>query len=75
MKTKLTKSLTTYRARVADTLPHFESLKAKLNHLSPVKLSTSDVIRVALLVADSLTLDELRAQAGRAEGDGQDGER
>ena len=72
---KRTKPLTTYRARVADTLPHFESLKAKLNHLSPVKLSTSDVIRVALLVADSLTIGELRALGAGAEGDGQDGER
>jgi len=72
---KRTKPLTTYRARVADTLPHFESLKAKLNHISLVQLNESDVIRAALLVADSLTLDELRAHAGRANGDGQDGER
>lgn len=56
----------TYVARVGDTLPYFDRLKDNLENMLSVKLSTSDVIRVALLVADSLTLDELRAHAGRA---------
>ena len=36
-----------------------------MNHISLVQLSTSDVIRVALLVADSLTLDDIALVGGK----------